>query len=181
LQVAGYAEDGDGDLFAAGAGDHGEEIAVGIGGGVGDDVEVFDHGDGDVGVEGIAGEAVAAEGEIGGDGAGGNADEGAGGTGEVEVGGDFAEEGLGECGVGGGILGGEEVGAEDLEAAAGDGGFGVEAIEVRGVGARWVEQGHVWLGYARGGGDANGPTWIEGVGTSGGLGGRGRALPDGHL
>ena len=115
-------------------------------------MEVFDHGDADVGVEGIAFEAVAAEGEVGGDGAVGDADDGAGGAGEVEVRGGFAEEGLREFGLGGGELGGEELGAEDFEAAAGDGGFGIEAVEVRGVGAGCVEQRHgvvkvcAWVG-----------------------------------
>jgi hypothetical protein len=103
-------------------------------------VEVFDHGDADVCVEGVAGEAVAAEAEVGRDGAGGDADNGASGAGEVEVRGDLAEEGLGDLGA---VVGREEVGAEDFEAAAGDGGARVEAVEMRDVGAGWVEQRHV--------------------------------------
>jgi hypothetical protein len=84
-------------------------------------------------VEGIAGEAVAAEREVRGDGAGGDLDQGAGRTGKVEVRGDFAEEGLRELRVGGGWS--EELGSEDFEAAAGDGGTRVEAVKMRGVGS----------------------------------------------
>jgi hypothetical protein len=146
LEVAGDAEDGDGGLLAAGAGDHGEEIPVGVDGGVGDHVEVFDHGNADVGVEGIAGVAVAAEDEVRRDGAGGNADERAGGASEIEVGGSFAEEGLRMLGA---VVGVEDVRADDLKAAAGNGGGGEEAVEVGSVGTGCVEQGHVRLGYAR--------------------------------
>jgi len=98
------------------------------------------HGDADLGVEGIAGVAVAVEDEVGGDGTGGDADEGSAGAGEVEVGGDFAEEGFGILGT---VVGVEDVGADDFEAAAGDGGAGEEAFEVRGVGAGWVEERHL--------------------------------------
>ncbi len=122
-------------------------------------MEVFHHGDADAGVEGIAGCVVAAEGELGGDGAEGDTDEGAGGAGEVECGGGVAEEGFGELRAVWfrGTWGREEVGSGELEAAARDGRAGAEGGEVRGVGAEWMEQGHEALGYARGWGDANEP------------------------
>ena len=46
LEVALDSEDGDGDVLAAGAGDGGEDVAVGVDGGVGYGVEIFGHGDG---------------------------------------------------------------------------------------------------------------------------------------
>jgi hypothetical protein len=99
-------------------------------------VEVFDHRDADVGVEGVGGVAVVAEDEVRRDSTGGDADEGAGGAGEVERGWSVPEGGGGE--VGG--VGGEEVGAVDLKGGAGEGGRWVQGFEVREVGAGWVEE-----------------------------------------
>jgi hypothetical protein len=87
-------------------------------------VEVFCHGNADVRVEDVAGVAVVAEDEIGGDGPMRNADAGAGGPGEIERGGDLSEEGLGEA------VAGEDELAGDLEAAAGDGRAWVERVEM---------------------------------------------------
>ena len=140
MQIARDAEDGNGDLLAARTGDHGEEVTVGVDRRVGDDVEIFDHGDADVGVEGIALEAAAADREIGGDCAGRDLNDGAGGAGEIEVCWDLAEESLGESWIV--ANGGHELRAEDFEAATRDGGTGVQAVEMRSVYACWVEQSH---------------------------------------
>jgi hypothetical protein len=107
-------------------------------------VEVFDHGDADVGVEGVGGDTAVVEYEVRRDGSGGDADEGTGGAGEVEGGGGVAE---GDGGEGGGV-GVEEVGAAKVEGCAGEGGAGVQGGEVGSVGAGWVEERHLDLGYA---------------------------------
>ncbi len=54
-------EDGDGHGLAAGAGDGGVDVAVGVDGGVGDGMKVLGHRDGDAQVERVAGLPVAVE------------------------------------------------------------------------------------------------------------------------
>jgi len=100
-------------------------------------VELFRHGNADVGVEDVGGEAVAVESEVAGDGSVGDADAGAGFAGDVEGGLGFAEGGVREIR----CFRLEEVGAGDLEGAAGDGSVGGEGVEVGGFGVYGVKQG----------------------------------------
>jgi len=128
LEIAADADDGDGDALATRAADHGEEIAVGVDGGVGDEVELIGHGDGDVGVEDVGGDAVGSEGEVASDGALWDAEQSAAGADEVEIGGGIPESGGGKLGA---VIGDrQQVGTEDLEAAAGDCGARGDAIKM---------------------------------------------------
>src|SRR6185312_3387092 len=129
LEVATDADDGDGGAFAARAADHREEVSFGIDGRVGDKVKLVCHGDGDVGVKDVRGEAVRSEGEVAGDGAFRDAEQGAVGADEIEVGRSVAECGGGKLGS---VVGdGKQVGAGDLEAAAWNGSTRREVVKVR--------------------------------------------------
>src|SRR6201999_4635089 len=55
LEVASDADDRDGGALAARTADHGEDIAVGVDGRVGDKMELVGHGNADVGVEDVGG------------------------------------------------------------------------------------------------------------------------------
>ena len=66
LEVALDTEDGDRRCLAAGAGERGVDVAVGVDGGIGDGMEIFGHGDGDAEVQRIAGGAVAVKNEVAG-------------------------------------------------------------------------------------------------------------------
>ena len=144
LKVTPDADDGDGRALAARAADHGEEVALGVDGGVGDDVELVGHRHRDVGVQWVGRKAIGAEGHVAGNGAVRHAEERAVGTHEVEVGGCIAKHGGGELWAV--IRGGQKIGAEDFEAAARNGGARCEAIEVgslsTGGGPVGMEQAH---------------------------------------
>ena len=87
LEVALDLKDGDGDGLAAGAGDSGVDVAIGVDCGIGDGMKIFGHGNGDVEIERIALGGAAAEDDIAGDGAFGDANGGAGGAAENDGGG----------------------------------------------------------------------------------------------
>jgi len=80
LEVAVDGEDADGNLLATGAGEGGEDAAVGVDGGVGDGVKIFGHGNGDADGQGVRGLAVAVEDEVAGDAPLRDANDGAGGA-----------------------------------------------------------------------------------------------------
>ncbi len=102
---------------------------MGVDGGVGDGVEVFGHGYGDLQGQGVRENVAKGNGKITGEDAFGDADESSGGASEGNEGGDSGDLG-GEVGCRGGV----QAGAEELDFTAGEGGGGTERGEGRHAG-----------------------------------------------